>query len=79
MSASRASDEFKNEKLKVELTPMIDVAFLILIFFMCLPFKTLDGKLAAFRIDLKTGGLKRFATYEVGGKPCERAQEKPNC
>jgi len=48
MSASRASEEFMDEKLEVELTPMIDVAFLILIFFMCLPFKTLDGKLQAF-------------------------------
>ncbi|MHC4410012.1 MAG: ExbD/TolR family protein [Planctomycetota bacterium] len=48
MSASMASDEFMNEKMEMELTPMIDVAFLILIFFMCLPFKTLDGKLQAF-------------------------------
>jgi biopolymer transport protein ExbD len=31
-----------------DLTPMIDVAFLIIIFFMCLPFKTLDGKLQSF-------------------------------
>jgi biopolymer transport protein ExbD len=30
------------------MTPLIDIAFLILIFFMCLPFKTLEGKLAAF-------------------------------
>ena len=44
MAASLASEEFMNEKMEVELTPMIDVAFLILIFFMCLPFKTLDGE-----------------------------------
>jgi len=48
MSASRASEEFMEEKMELELTPMIDVAFLIIIFFMCLPFKTLDGKLQAF-------------------------------
>ena len=36
------------EKAELELTPMIDISFLILIFFMCLPFKTLEGKLAAF-------------------------------
>ena len=47
MSVS-ASKEFMQEKMEMELTPMIDVAFLILIFFMCLPFKTLDGKLQAF-------------------------------
>ncbi|MEM8883000.1 MAG: biopolymer transporter ExbD [Planctomycetota bacterium] len=48
MAASSAREEFMKEKMEVELTPMIDVAFLIIIFFMCLPFKTLDGKMAAF-------------------------------
>ena len=46
--ASRAVDEAMREDNKLELTPMIDMAFLIIIFFMCLPFKTLDGKLQAF-------------------------------
>lgn len=36
------------EKMELNLTSMIDVSFLILIFFMCLPFKTLEGKLQAF-------------------------------
>jgi biopolymer transport protein ExbD len=45
---SKASKEFLSEDVKLELTPMIDMAFLIIIFFMCLPFKTLEGKLAAF-------------------------------
>jgi biopolymer transport protein ExbD len=45
---SAAVDEIMQEEMKIELTPMIDVAFLIIIFFMCLPFKTLDGKLQAF-------------------------------
>ena len=48
MSASMASQQFMEEEVRMELTPLIDVAFLILIFFMCLPFKTLDGKLQAF-------------------------------
>lgn len=37
------------EEVKLELTPMIDVTFLILIFFMCtLKFKTLEGKLLSY-------------------------------
>ena len=48
MAASRVVDELSEEEAKLELTPMIDVSFLILIFFMCLPFKTLEGKLQAF-------------------------------
>ena len=35
--------------MKIELTPMIDVTFLILIFFMCtLKFKTLDERFESF-------------------------------
>lgn len=45
---SKIVEEIINDESKLELTPLIDVAFLILIFFMCLPFKTLDGKLQAF-------------------------------
>lgn len=38
-----------SEENKLEMTPMIDVTFLLLIFFMCtLKFKTLEGKLAAY-------------------------------
>jgi len=41
--------EIQNEKNELEMTPMIDVTFLLLIFFMCtLKFKTLEGKLAAY-------------------------------
>jgi biopolymer transport protein ExbD len=41
--------EISNEKVEMEMTPMIDVTFLLLIFFMCtLKFKTLEGKLAAY-------------------------------
>ena len=37
------------EEYEMEMTPMIDVTFLLLIFFMCtLKFKTLEGKLSAF-------------------------------
>ncbi|MHC4846885.1 MAG: ExbD/TolR family protein [Planctomycetota bacterium] len=37
----------ENEKAVGDLTPLIDIAFLILIFFMCLPFRSLDAKLDA--------------------------------
>jgi len=46
--ASKVVEEIMKDEGKLELTPLIDVAFLIIIFFMCLPFKTLDGKLQAF-------------------------------
>lgn len=36
------------EELKLNMTPLIDVTFLILIFLMVLPFKTLERKVAAF-------------------------------
>ncbi len=41
--------EIANETFEMEMTPMIDVTFLLLIFFICtLKFKTLEGKLAAY-------------------------------
>ncbi|MHC4547205.1 MAG: ExbD/TolR family protein [Planctomycetota bacterium] len=48
MARERVVDEMSREEAKLQLTPMIDMAFLIIIFFMCLPFKTLEGKLQAF-------------------------------
>ncbi len=40
------------EDAKLEMTPMIDVTFLLLIFFMCtLKFKTLEGALSAYLPD----------------------------
>jgi biopolymer transport protein ExbD len=37
------------EEQELEMTPMIDVTFLLLVFFLCtLKFKTLEGKLAAY-------------------------------
>ncbi|MGQ0612805.1 MAG: ExbD/TolR family protein [Planctomycetaceae bacterium] len=33
---------------KLDLTPVIDISFLLIVFFLCLPFKTLDAKLQAF-------------------------------
>ncbi|MDP6764374.1 MAG: biopolymer transporter ExbD [Planctomycetota bacterium] len=40
---------FSEESCDLPMTPMIDVTFLLLIFFMCtLKFKTLEGKLAAY-------------------------------
>lgn len=41
--------EMAEEEHELEMTPMIDVTFLLLIFFMCtLKFKTLEGKLSAY-------------------------------
>ncbi|MCB9914313.1 MAG: biopolymer transporter ExbD [Planctomycetes bacterium] len=41
-------DRQSDETAELEMTPMIDVTFLLLIFFMCtLRFKTLEGRLAA--------------------------------
>jgi len=41
--------EMSEDECELEMTPMIDVTFLLLIFFMCtLKFKTLEGKLAAY-------------------------------
>ena len=41
--------QIAEEESKLEMTPMIDVTFLLLIFFMCtIKFKTLEGKLEAF-------------------------------
>lgn len=37
----------KQEEPQMDMTPMIDVTFLLLIFFLCLEFKTLEGKLAS--------------------------------
>jgi biopolymer transport protein ExbD len=36
------------EDIKLQITPMIDVTFLLLIFFMLLPFRSLERKVAAF-------------------------------
>ena len=44
-----AMQEIMDEKCEMEMTPMIDVTFLLLIFFVCtIKFKTLEGKLAAY-------------------------------
>lgn len=46
---SKSAKDAVKEEVKLELTPMIDVTFLILIFFMCtLKFKTLEGKLISY-------------------------------
>jgi len=45
---SRAKQDGGNPELKLSITPMIDVTFLLLIFFMLLPFRSLDRRLAAF-------------------------------
>jgi biopolymer transport protein ExbD len=46
--ANVAAKETGETELKIQMTPLIDVTFLILIFLMILPFKTLERKVAAF-------------------------------
>ncbi|MEZ5989635.1 MAG: biopolymer transporter ExbD [Planctomycetota bacterium] len=44
----RKPDRRRSEAgVDLDMTPMIDVTFLLLIFFLCLEFKTLEGKLQA--------------------------------
>ena len=41
--------ELIDDECELQMTPMIDVVFLLLIFFLCtIKFKTLEGKLAAY-------------------------------
>ena len=45
----KLSRMFQTEDRELDMTPMIDVTFLLLIFFMCtIKFKTLEGKLEAY-------------------------------
>jgi biopolymer transport protein ExbD len=47
--AGNRSKEAATEEVEMQMTPMIDVTFLLLIFFLCsIKFKLLDGKLAAY-------------------------------
>ena len=46
---SKQMKALAREECEMQMTPMIDVVFLLLIFFMCtLKFKTLEGKLSAY-------------------------------
>jgi len=45
MSRGRTTDEAPEVKLQI--TPMIDVTFLLLVFFMLLPFRSLERQLSA--------------------------------
>ena len=47
--ASKITENAAREEVEMQMTPMIDVTFLLLIFFMCsIKFKLLDGKMAAY-------------------------------
>jgi biopolymer transport protein ExbD len=46
---NRTLEMLTKEKFELQMTPMIDVTFLLLIFFMCtIKFKVLEGKLSAY-------------------------------
>jgi biopolymer transport protein ExbD len=46
--ASKAAKDFTGENPEMQMTSLIDMAFLLIIFFICLPMKTLEGKIQAF-------------------------------
>ncbi|MHC4942510.1 MAG: ExbD/TolR family protein [Planctomycetota bacterium] len=47
--AKNKSRDCAAEEVRIQITPMIDVTFLLLIFFLCsIKFKMLDGKLATY-------------------------------
>ena len=47
--ANRRSKEAATEEVEMQMTPMIDVTFLLLIFFLCsIKFKLLDGKMQTY-------------------------------
>ena len=48
MSRGKTGSGGSAEDIKLQITPMIDVTFLLLIFFMLLPFRSLERKVAAF-------------------------------
>ncbi|MGQ0612265.1 MAG: ExbD/TolR family protein [Planctomycetaceae bacterium] len=48
MAQSKIVAELRKAKDQMDMTPIIDISFLLIIFFICLPFKTLEGKLQAF-------------------------------
>jgi biopolymer transport protein ExbD len=46
--AMKAAKEFAGENPEMQMTSLIDMSFLLIIFFICLPMKTLEGKIQAF-------------------------------
>lgn len=46
--ASKVARELTNESAEMQMTSLIDMSFLLIIFFICLPMKTLEGKIQAF-------------------------------
>lgn len=48
MATNKFVQELSSQKSQMDMTPVIDISFLLIIFFICLPFKTLEGKLQAF-------------------------------
>ncbi len=46
--ASKAARDMAGESAEMQMTSLIDMSFLLIIFFICLPMKTLEGKIQAF-------------------------------
>lgn len=68
MAMHQATRDFVEQEIKTDMTPMIDVTFLLLIFFMCtLHFKSVEGMLPA-NLPKDIG---------VFSKPAKRTPEEP--
>ncbi len=46
--ASKVAKELATDSAEMQMTSLIDMSFLLIIFFICLPMKTLEGKIQAF-------------------------------
>ena len=59
MARRSKKDRFKSKdgRLEVDLTPMIDVVFNLLIFFLCLPFRASEGELDATTVGGQGPGI----------------------
>jgi len=48
MAKSKFLQELEGKDAQMDMTPVIDISFLLIVFFICLPFKALEAKLAAY-------------------------------
>ena len=69
--ANKALDAIQ-EEVKLDMTPMIDVVFLLIIFFLCIDFKILEAKLPAY-LPKDSGAQKTQA------EPIEKLSLKIEC
>lgn len=61
--ANTVTEEARNQDAKLDMTPMIDCVFLLIIFFLCIEFRTLEAKLPAYLP--KDSGAQKFDTPPI--------------